>query len=132
MTGLPLPRLDDANAPHWMAAREGRLLVQRCYACGTYRFPAAGLCAACHDTRADWVEVALKGTIESFCTFHKAYFDGVAVPYTVLQVRLDCGVRLFANPAGAAAEGFAIGRRVSGTFEMVTPEVSLVRFGPIP
>ena len=31
--------------------------------------------------------------IETWCVFHRPYFDGLPVPYTVIQVRLDCGVR---------------------------------------
>ena len=29
--------------------------------------------------------------------------EGLPVPYAVIQVQLDCGVRLFSNPAGVEA-----------------------------
>ena len=33
-----------ATEPFWAAAREHRLVVPRCTACGTYRFPPAAFC----------------------------------------------------------------------------------------
>ena len=52
--------------------------------------------------------------------FHRPYFEGLPVPYTVIQVRLDCGVRVFSNPAGVAADELRIGMPVEAVFEEVT------------
>ena len=57
-------------------------------------------------------------------------FDGLSVPYTVIQVRLDCGVRLFSNPVGVEAGSLRIGMPVEAVFEDVTPDVTLLKFKP--
>jgi len=62
--------------------------------------------------------------------FHRAYFDDMPVPYTVIQVRLDCGVRCFSNPVDVTPETLRIGLPVEAVFEAVTPEVTLLKFKP--
>ena len=42
------------------------------------------------------------------------------MPYTVIQVRLDCGVRVFANPSGVETGALRIGMPVEAVFEDVT------------
>jgi hypothetical protein len=62
--------------------------------------------------------------------FHRQYFAEFPVPYTVIQVKLDCGVRLFSNPAGMATEALQVGMSVEASFEDVTPNVTLLKFKP--
>lgn len=127
----PLPRAEDTdNAPHWAAARAGELKVQRCGTCGRYRFPAAPICPACRSREVSWQAVDGQGSVESFCRFHKAYWPGfqAELPYAVVLVRLDCGVRLYSNLTGPAVAQPHIGMRVQAAFDPVTPEVTLVRF----
>jgi uncharacterized OB-fold protein len=60
--------------------------------------------------------------------FHRPYFDDLPVPYTVIQVRLDCGVRVFSNPSGVKADDLRIGMPVVAVFEDVTDAVTLLKF----
>ena len=126
----PLPDVTGADAPFWQALRRREVRVQRCAECGAYRFPAAGTCPHCRSEASGWVAVAPNGLIETWCVFHRAYFDGLPVPYTVIQVRLDCGVRLFSNPVEVEASALRIGLPVAATFDDVTPEVTLLKFKP--
>jgi uncharacterized OB-fold protein len=126
----PLPDIDGADAPFWHGLRRGEVRVQRCGHCGTHRFPAARYCPNCRADASDWHAVAPTGIIETWCVFHRAYFDDLAVPYTVIQVRLDCGVRLFSNPAGVDAGALRIGMPVEAVFEDMTPKVTLLKFKP--
>ena len=125
----PLPRIDGADGPFWQALRRREVQVQRCGSCGTHRFPATRYCAQCRSDQSAWVAVAPSGTLETWCVFHRPYFDGLPVPYTVIQVKLDCGVRLFSNPAGAA-KPLRIGMPVEAVFEDVTDVVTLLNFKP--
>lgn len=128
----PLPRIDGPEAPFWHGLNTGRILVQTCLACGAHRFPASRFCPECHGDRAEWRPVAPKGEVESFCTFHKCYFPGFAteMPYTVIQVRLACGVRFFSNMVGCEAGDIFISQPVRAVFEPVTPDVTLLKFTP--
>jgi len=125
-----LPTIDGPDAAFWQGLRRRQVRVQRCHACGAHRFPATACCAQCRSGERDWVAVAPVGVIETWCVFHRAYFDGLPVPYVVIQVRLDCGVRLYSNPTGVEAHGLRIGMPVEGVFEDVTPDVTLLKFKP--
>ena len=126
----PLPDVTGADAPFWQALRFREVRVQRCGNCGGYRFPAARTCPHCRSEKSDWVTVEPTGTVETWCVFHRAYFDGLPVPYTVIQVRLDCGVRLFSNPVDMAPGALRIGLPVEAAFDDVAPEVTLLKFKP--
>ena len=108
----PLPNVDGPDQPFWRALRRGKVRVQRCGTCGLCRFPATRFCPQCRSETSEWHAVAPIGIIESWCTFHRPYFDGLSVPYTVIQVRLDCGVRLFSNPVEVEAGSLRIGMPV--------------------
>jgi uncharacterized OB-fold protein len=126
----PLPQIDGADGPFWQALRGREVRVQRCGGCGTHRFPATRYCAQCRSDESAWIAVAPSGTLETWCVFHRPYFDGLPVPYTVIQVRLDCGVRVFSNPAGVGPGDLRIGMPVVAVFEDVTDDVTLLKFKP--
>ena len=127
----PLPPDDPANRPFWEGAKRGVLMLQRCLDCGRHRFPAARYCTQCRGDGANGSPTRGAGVVESYCTFHARYWPGVRgdVPYDVVQVRLDEGVRLFSNLVGAR-ERSASGMRVHARFDPVTPAVTLVKFAP--
>jgi uncharacterized protein len=128
----PLPPDDPANRPFWDGAKRGILMLQRCLDCGRHRFPAARYCVQCHGERSEWVATTGAGIVESYCTFDRAYWPAFArdVPYDVVQVRLDEGVRLFSNLVGVSRERIQSGMRVRACFDPVTPGVTLVKFAP--
>lgn len=130
---FPHPPGDPLGRPHWDGARQRRLLVQACEACGDLRFPATRYCPQCHGERHGWRECSGYGTVESFCVFHKAYWPDAraALPYAVIQVRLDEGVRFMSNPAGATAAALPIGARVRAVFEDVADGLTVVRFAAV-
>jgi uncharacterized protein len=128
----PLPLIDGPNRPFWEGARDGRLVLQRCLDCGRWRFPAARCCPSCHGERSEWQAASGRGTLQSFCLFHRPYFDGFAgkLPYNVIQVKLEEGVQLFSNLVGLPNERIAIGMKLQAQFERVTESVTLVKFAP--
>ena len=126
----PLPDIAGADAPFWQALRRREVRVQRCTNCGAHRFPAARYCPHCRSDRSDWAAVAPTGVVETWCVFHRAYFADLPVPYTVIQVRLGCGVRLFSNPVEVEPAALRIGMTVEAAFDDVTPEVTLLKFKP--
>ena len=125
----PLPPDDPANRPFWEGAKRGVLMLQRCLDCNRHRFPAARYCTHCRVERSEWVATSGAGVVESYCTFHRAYWPAFApdVPYDVVQVKLDEGVRLFSNLVGGKVR---TGMRVRARFDPVTPAVTLVKFVP--
>lgn len=129
----PLPDLDSSLAgPFWRAAREGRLVFQRCASCGYLRWPPAPLCPECLEPGGDWTEVDGRGSIWSFCVYEHVYHQAFRdeAPYNVALVELDAGPRLITNIVGISNEQIRVGLRVVPLFDAVSAEVTLVRFRP--
>lgn len=133
--GKPLPDVDDPfNAPFWQGLSQERLMLQTCGDCHAQRFPASRHCPHCHSEAHSWQEADGRGVVESFCTFYKAYWPGFAaeIPYSVVQVRLTNGVRLFSNLVGIPTEKLFIGMKVQPVFERIArSEVALLKFKPM-
>ena len=127
---LPLPDTEDeVSAPFWAATRDGRLSLQRCDACGYVRYPPSRYCPECLSDRATWAEIEPAGTLYSHTTYRRAMdgrFKGV-VPYAIGYVELDAGPRMV-GVLEVPAEQITVGMRLRGTFDPVTPDVTLIRW----
>ena len=128
----PLPTITALTQPFWTAAQAGRLVMQRCQSCSTLRCPAAFTCDVCGSTLLDWVQVSGRGTVWSFCEFHRLYFKGFAaeLPYAVVLVQLEEGPRLYSNLLGVGFDDMFIGMPVEAVFEPATDAATLVKFRP--
>jgi uncharacterized OB-fold protein len=116
---LPRPQPNGDSLPYWNAARERRLLIRKCNACGVKHFMPRHLCPHCWSDQLEWVQSQGRGSIYSFSIVHRAPTPTFAVktPYVIALVDLDEGPRMFANVVGHDALDVAIGDRVSVTFE---------------
>jgi uncharacterized OB-fold protein len=130
----PLPQISPDMAPFFEAARRRELVVQQCARCGTRRFPARAICSRCLGRDATWVPVSGRGTVFSFAVMHQAFHPGFAadVPYAVVVIELEEGVRLLSNVVDCPAAGVRIGLPVEVVFEDVGPDVTLPKFRPRP
>lgn len=91
------------------AAREGRLLLQRCTQCGAAQAYVRSVCAGCQASDLSFAEASGRGTVESFTWVHRRAFEGVAVPYAVARVRLDEGALLLTTIVDAGEGSLACG-----------------------
>lgn len=93
---IPVPAPDEKSRPWFAAAAEGRLLLQRCDACGTQRFPLWERCVDCWSTDWSWAEASGRGTLFSWGRMHRIYHPGFEeeVPYVVAIVELEEGPRI--------------------------------------
>jgi uncharacterized OB-fold protein len=130
----PKPLLPDVTSPltepFWRAAREHRLVMQRCQGCGELRWPPKPVCPTClrAGSPADWAEIPDSGEIWSFAVYHRAFHPSFAdkLPYNVAYIRLDAGPMFISNVVGT--NELTVGQRVKACFEDVAPEVALVKF----
>jgi uncharacterized OB-fold protein len=93
----PQPVATAETQPYWEAAREHRLVVQRCRHCGRHQFYPRGFCTACLADELEWVEVRGAGSIYTFTICRIAAHPAMTVPYAVALIDLDEGVRMLAN-----------------------------------
>jgi uncharacterized protein len=128
----PLPRITAENRPFWEATQRHELRLQRCQACGRFRYPPAPVCPDCFGEGAEWARVSGRGTVTTWVVFHKVYFQAFAddVPYNVVQVELEEGPRLTANLVVIAHDRITVGMPVEVLFDDVTPEITVPRFQP--
>lgn len=141
---LILPPGDREIRPYFEAARQGRLVVKRCGACGLLRFPPGSGCPWCSSLAWEWAEVSGRGTIYSYEIVTQAIQPGFAswTPYPVVLVELDEqrgmpspdeALRVIANLVTPdfqpeAEERVAIGRRVRAIFQPLDEELALPQF----
>ena len=116
---LPLPVANADSLPYWNAAREGRLLIRKCNACGSVHFMPRHLCPVCWSDQLEWVEAKGTGSVHSFTIIRRAPTAAFAsrTPYVVVLIDLDEGPRMIANLLGGDALSVGIGDRVKVTFE---------------
>jgi uncharacterized OB-fold protein len=138
---LVLPFTDDRDsAGFWAAAREHRLVVQSCTACGHLRFPAHPYCPKCRSAGFEWHPVSGRGRIWSFVTVHKpilpAFADYVPYPVAIIELAEDARLRMTGNivtgpdaPINSVpAEHIRIGAGVRAVFSKVADDVTLPRW----
>lgn len=126
----PLPLMRPADEPYWTATARGELTMQQCEQCGKVRFPPSMFCPSCHCDRCVWRRLSGRGSIKTFCRFHKLYIPGFEddVPYYVILVELDEGPLVYSNLVDPPVAGPRIGMPVIATFEAVKSGVALVKF----
>jgi uncharacterized OB-fold protein len=116
--GIP-PSVTDETRAFWEAARQGRLLVQHCDACGAESFPPRGICRTCRSRNTSLVEVTSAGLIYSFTVNYQRWLPNLAVPFAIVLVEFDAhpGVRVAGRLRGCVPEAAAIGMVVDPGFE---------------
>jgi hypothetical protein len=119
-------------APHWRAAADGRLAMQKCDACGYVRWPPEPLCPQCLTAGGRWTDLPTTGAVWSVAIYEHAYHPAFRdeVPYACALVELDAGPRLIGRVVGAPPDEIEIGERVSAVFPEVAPGIRLVYFEP--
>jgi uncharacterized OB-fold protein len=106
---------DAWSQPFWNAAKERKLLMPRCAACGTFRWPAGPFCPQCQSQPLDWVAPG-QGRIYSFTILPVRGEDETAPPQFRIAALVEFdgapGVRLLSSlidaPSGLVKIGTAV------------------------
>lgn len=128
----PLPRPAPESVPYWEAAKNHRLEIPHCNACGHYWFPPSRSCPNCLASDFTWTQVSGNGKVFSFVTFHRVYHPAWEgdVPYVVALIELEEGPRLLSNIVGIAPDQVRCEMPVKVVFEDVAKDVALPKFTP--
>lgn len=113
-SALEIPA-DVWSQPFWDAAAERRLLVPRCCACGTFRWPAGPFCPKCRSQQVEWIPPG-RGRIYSFTVLPVRGAAEDAPPQHRIPVLVDFadapGVRIVTALIEAPLDEVAIGAAV--------------------
>lgn len=131
----PLPEVTELTAPFWQAAREGRLVMQRCRACREYVWCPRPACMECGGRELDWQEISGRGAVYSFTVIRQLAGRGARafekdIPYVIAWVDLEEGPRFFTNIVQCPVDRVEIGMAVEVVFDPASSEISLPKFRP--
>jgi uncharacterized OB-fold protein len=128
----PLPKVDELNGPFWQAAREHRLVIQRCDRCDRSQYPAVESCPAC-GASLKWVDARGTGVLHTYTVFHQVYHPAFAdaVPYNVSIVELPEGPLILTNVVECENADLRIGMPLEVVFDDVGEGVTLPKFRPV-
>ncbi|MCB1740462.1 MAG: Zn-ribbon domain-containing OB-fold protein [Gammaproteobacteria bacterium] len=122
---IPLPNPD--TVAYWDGLREGRLMLQQCAQCGHIRHYPRPMCDECYSMESKWVQASGKGKVHSWTETHHPFHPGFKqeLPYVLVTVELEEGVRLNAQLRGAGLADLALDKPVRIQFESAGPELVL-------
>ncbi|MFF7767013.1 bifunctional MaoC family dehydratase N-terminal/OB-fold nucleic acid binding domain-containing protein [Streptomyces massasporeus] len=124
----PRPVVNRDNAGFWEGVARHALLIQRCTACATLRFPWLPGCTGCGSPDWDTVEASGEGTLYSYVVMHHPPFPAFEPPYAVGLIELAEGVRIVSNVVGVPYDKVRIGMPVRLEFRRYDDELVLPVF----
>ena len=130
---LPQPITPEAR-PYWDGARDGKLMIPRCQACGwPFMYPRVA-CPFCASRDIAWIQASGRGRLHSFAIAHQILNKAfkVKTPVVLAMVELDEGPRLLTNLVNVAPDPTVLkcDIPVEVVFEKLTDQVTLPMFQP--
>ena len=129
--GIPVPNPSASSTPYWDAAKQGRLLYQRCDDCGTIALRPATVCGHCLSRSLTWTESAGRGTLYSWTIVWRAPRPAFTVPYAPAIVTLDEGYWMVTSIIGCEPDDLRDGMPVTVEFHPASDEINLPYFRPV-
>jgi uncharacterized OB-fold protein len=124
----PAPVVTDDSKAFWEAARDHRLVAQRCRDCGRLRHPPRPMCPECHSIDLEIVELVGTGTVYSYAILHHPQHPAFSYPVVAALVDLDEGIRVVSNLVGVEPRDVRIGMPVKVTFEETADDMAVPVF----
>jgi uncharacterized OB-fold protein len=128
-----LPEIDDLTRPFWDAAREQRLVMQRCADCGAYVWHPQPWCRACYGQKLAWQALSGEAALFTYSVVHYAPLPGYAaeVPYVLATVRLAEGPQMMTNIVGCDWREVRIGQALRVCWEQRAGGIRVPQFMPV-
>lgn len=125
----PKPMMNQDTVKFWELLQEKKQLhLQRCSECKTYSHPPRVTCHKCRSFDMEWVPSEGKGEVHSYVVYHRSVHPGFEVPYEVILVELEEGVRIVSNMVDCKPEEVYIGMPVEHVVEQTFEDIPLVKF----
>ncbi|MEU7550896.1 OB-fold domain-containing protein [Streptomyces sp. NPDC044571] len=125
---VPVP--SELTRPFWQAARDGRLVVPACRACGLRFFTPEPVCPGCWSADWTWQPCSGRGRVYSVTVVHRAPGPDFDVPFALAVVDLDEGAAMLTHVLGVPPDEVVIGMRVAVDFRIVAEGMRLPYFVP--
>jgi hypothetical protein len=129
----PVPVVNPWARPFWEAARDHKLVIQKCKDCDQYVFYPRIACPHCFSDELTWVQASGKGKIYTYSVVvsnaPSAFVQDM--PYVIAVIRLDEGVQMLSNVVDCNPEEVTCDMPVEVTFEKLDEEFTLPKFRPV-
>jgi uncharacterized OB-fold protein len=126
----PAPLLNDDNHVYWDAAREGRLVTQKCQRCGRLRHPPRPLCPVCHSPDFEFIDLSGRGVVYSYAILHHPQNPAFEYPVLAALIDLDESVRVLSNLVDIDPREISIGMAVTVDFRPTRDDGAVPVFKP--
>lgn len=129
----PVPVVQPWARPFWEAAREKKLVLQSCNACGRVIHYPRIACPHCGAEDLGWREASGRGTIYAYTVVESnAPSAFIAdMPYVVAVIRLEEGVQMLSNIVECDPTEIGCEQAVEVVFEVLNDEFTLPKFRPV-
>jgi uncharacterized OB-fold protein len=127
-----LPTPDGDSQTFWDAAREGRLLIKRCRACGRPHYYPRPFCPHCWSDEVEWEQASGRGTLYTYSVVYQNDLPPFSerVPYVAAIVDLEEGPRAMSNVVDCPLDELEVGMALEVVFEAISEEVTIPVFRP--
>ena len=129
----PVPIVNPWAKPFWDAAREEKLILQKCQDCDKHIFYPRIACPHCFSDKVEWVEASGKGTVYSYTVVTNnapsAFIQDM--PFVIAIVKLEEGVQMLSNIINCNPDDVECDMPVEVTFEKLDDEFTLPKFRPV-
>jgi uncharacterized OB-fold protein len=133
MPKKPVPIVNPWAKPFWEAARDEKLMIQRCDVCEKHVFYPRLTCPHCFSGDMRWVEASGKGTVYSYTVVTNnapsAFIQDM--PFVIAIVKLEEGVQMLSNIIDCDPQEVQCDMPVEVTFEKLDAEFTLPKFRPV-
>ena len=134
-TGKPLPDITDQTRPFWAAAREGRLVMQKCQKCDSFNFHPKPWCIECGSRELAWTPTQTLGTVYSHTVSHTVAMNSPVweadLPVILCLIDVDDAARMYAQVTHCLPEDVHVGMRVQVHFEVLSDQICIPKFRPV-
>ena len=121
----PEPAINLETEAYWAAAKEGKLILKKCNACGETHFYPRAICPHCLSGDTEWYEASGKGTIYTYSVMRRG-----PTPYAIAYVTLEEGISMMTNIVDCDYDALAVGQAVEVTFRATEGDQALPVFKP--
>lgn len=127
-----LPTIEGENTAVWAAAREHRLMIAQCDACGALHHYPRPHCPACWSPDVSLVQASGKATVYTYSTVYMNDLPpfNEQLPYITAAVDLAEGPRMVTRLIDIAEEDLSIGMAVEAVFVDLDDQTTIVHFRP--
>ena len=128
----PMPVPTPESVEFWKGCQRGELLVQQCSNCKRLRYFPRPACPYCTGEQYGWFKASGKAVLYSYIIVHPPTLPAFQekVPYPVILVQLDEGVRMISSIVDCKNDDLRIGMPLRVVFDKINDDLTLPKFRP--